>query len=99
MTPPAGRRAYLDHASTSTLRPAALQAMIEWAGSADPGRVHSEGRAARFALEDAREQVAQLGGTRPRQGNSTSGATEAINAATYGAGDGGRLVLAEVEHI
>jgi cysteine desulfurase len=55
--------------------------MIEWAGSADPGRVHTEGRLARFALEEAREKVAELLGTRSRQVIFTSGATEAITAA------------------
>jgi cysteine desulfurase len=77
-------RAYLDHASTSPLRPVARAAMTEWLGSADPGRVHTEGRMARAALEDARASVASLFGTRPRQVIFTSGATEAINAAAYG---------------
>jgi cysteine desulfurase len=94
-------RAYLDHASTSPIRPAALQAMLRWAGAADPGRVHTEGRMARVALEDARERVAALFGTRSRQVIFTSGATEAINAATFGAlasGRGRRVVMAAVEH-
>jgi cysteine desulfurase len=74
---------------------------MTWMGSADPGRVHTEGRMARVALEEAREEVATLLGTRPRQVIFTSGATEAINAATYGAlasGRGGHVVVAAVEH-
>ena len=59
--------------------------MWPWVSAADPGRVHTEGRMARVALEDARERVATLFGTRPRQVVFTSGATEAINAAVYGA--------------
>jgi cysteine desulfurase len=78
-------RAYLDHASTSPVRPAALAAMWEWISAADPGRLHTEGRMASAALEDARAQVAALFGTRSRQVIFTSGATEAINAAVYGA--------------
>ena len=78
-------RAYLDHASTSPLRPAARDAMLPWLSAADPGRVHTEGRMARVALEDARERVAALLGTRPRQVVFTSGATESINAAVHGA--------------
>ena len=78
-------RAYLDHASTSLLRPEALEAMLPWLSAADPGRVHTEGRMARAALEDARQQVAELVGTRSRQVVFTSGATEAINAAVHGA--------------
>jgi cysteine desulfurase len=78
-------RAYLDHASTSTVRPAALEAMWRWVNCADPGRVHTEGRMARVALEDARDSVAALLGTRSRQVIFTSGGTEAINAAIFGA--------------
>jgi cysteine desulfurase len=78
-------RAYLDHASTSPIRPTAVEAMWPWISAADPGRVHTEGRMARVALEDGRERVAALFGTRPRQVVFTSGATEAINAAVYGA--------------
>ena len=80
----AGVRAYLDHASTSPLRPRAVSALVEWLGAADPGRVHTEGRMARAALEDAREQLAALFGTRPRQVILTSGATESVHAAVFG---------------
>ena len=81
-----GRRAYLDHASSSPLRSAAYEAMLPWlAHPGDPGRVHAEGRAARVALEEAREEVAAFFGARPREVIFTSGGTEAINAAIYGA--------------
>jgi cysteine desulfurase len=59
--------------------------MLPWISAADPGRIHTEGRMARVALEEARRQVAELFGTRSRQVIFTSGATEAINAAVYGA--------------
>src|SRR5437763_913302 len=86
MSKEARRRAYLDHASSSPLRPAALEAMTPWlAHPGDPGRVHAEGRAARVALEDARDQVAAFFGARPRELIFTSGGTEAINAAVFGA--------------
>ncbi len=107
MSPPASGRAYLDHASTSPIRPAAREAMWRWLGCADPGRMHTEGRMARVALEDARDQVAAFCGTRSRQVVFTSGATEAINAAVYGAlhvekaagpAGGPRVALAAVEH-
>ena len=79
-------RAYLDHASSSPLRPVAYEAMLPWlAQPGDPGRVHSEGRAARAALEDAREQVAAFFGARPREVIFTSGGTESVNAAIAGA--------------
>ena len=62
--------------------------MLPWLtgiNAADPGRVHTEGRMARAAIEDARAKVAALVGARPREVVFTSGATEAINAAVYGA--------------
>src|SRR6202043_1813393 len=95
------RRAYLDHASTSPLRPEAMAALLEWLDAADPGRVHTEGRMARAALEQAREQVATLFGTRSRQVIFTSGGTEAVNAAVHGAlraDRGDHAVLSAVEH-
>lgn len=53
--------------------------------AADPGRVHTEGRVVRHAIEVAREQVAALVGARSREVVFTSGATEAANAAVWGA--------------
>ncbi|MBW3650312.1 MAG: cysteine desulfurase [Actinobacteria bacterium] len=99
-------RHYLDHASTSPARPQVVEAMVVWlsgAGAADPGRVHTEGRMARAAVEAAREQVAALLGARTREVVFTSGATEAINAATFGATASaapapGRVVVPAVEH-
>ncbi len=96
-------RHYLDHASTVPLRPAARQAMEAWSEAgvvADPSRVHTEGRMARVALEEARDAVAAFLGVRPRQVVFTSGGTEAVNAAVWGAtaGHPGPVVLADVEH-
>ncbi len=102
-------RRYLDHASTSALRPEAREALVAAldASEGDPGRIHQEGMAARVRLEQSREQVAGLVGCRTREVVFTSGATEAIAAATWGAvrrhderspGTGARVVLAAVEH-
>jgi cysteine desulfurase len=93
-------RHYLDHASTSPTRPEAVEAMLPWLSfAADPGRVHTEGRLSRAAVETAREQVAGLLGARPREVIFTSGATEAIVAAVWGAtGRGGHVVVPAVEH-
>ncbi|HEX6312757.1 MAG TPA: cysteine desulfurase family protein [Acidimicrobiia bacterium] len=100
------RRAYLDHASTSRLRPAALEAMLPFLREhhADPGRLHAEGKVTRVALEQAREQVAAFVGARPREVVFTSSGTEAINTAVWGAvaraGGAGRphVVTTAVEH-
>jgi cysteine desulfurase len=96
-------RHYLDHASTTPLRPGAAAAVRSWLDevAADPGRVHEEGRWVRAEVESARDAVAHLGGVAPRQVVFTSGATEAINAAVWGAvrARPGRPVLcADVEH-
>ncbi|HMC42430.1 MAG TPA: aminotransferase class V-fold PLP-dependent enzyme [Acidimicrobiales bacterium] len=97
-------RHYLDHASTSPARPEVVEAMLAWLsgpGGADPGRVHTEGRMARAAIEEAREQVAALLGARSREVVFTSGATEAVNAAVWGATQaraGAAVVCAAIEH-
>ena len=76
--------------------------MVPWLGAADPGRVHTEGRMARAALEDARERIAAALGCRAgREVVLTSGATEAVAMATWGAirrTPGGPVVAAAVEH-
>ena len=100
-------RAYLDHASSSPLRPAALEAMLPYLRDhhADPGRLHAEGHATRVAVESAREQVAEYFGARPREVLFTASGTEAINTAVWGAlaraGDtagAGHVVTTAVEH-
>ena len=76
--------------------------MVEWMQSplaSDPARVHTEGHAARIAVEDARDAIAELLGARNREVVFTSGATEAIAAATWGAAPrGSHMVASEVEH-
>jgi cysteine desulfurase len=101
-------RAYLDHASSSPLRPGALEAMLPYlrGNPADPGRVHSDGRVTRVAIEDARAAVAALVGARPREVVFTATGTEAVNTAVWGAvtrgaerlGGRGHVVTTAVEH-
>jgi cysteine desulfurase len=93
-------RHYLDHASTSPARPEAFEAMLPWLrAGADPARVHTEGHAARVAVETAREQVAALLGARSREVVFTSCATESIAAAVWGATErGDHVVVPAVEH-
>jgi cysteine desulfurase len=65
----------------------------------DPSRIHAEGMAARVAVEEARLHVATMLGARPREVVFTSGATEAIATAAWGArGRGDHSVLTAVEH-
>ncbi len=78
-----------------------LEHAVDDAAAADPGRVHTEGRLARAVVEDARDKVAALLGTTPRQVVFTSGGTEAVHAAVWGAtrAHAGRpVVMAGVEH-
>ena len=93
-------RVYLDHASTSPLRPEARAALVEQLDRAgDAARIHAEGLAARVAVEEARHQVAELIGARPRELVFTGGATEAIAAACWGAAArGAHQVVPAVEH-
>lgn len=100
-------RAYLDHASSAPLRPAARAAIQDALdlGTADPGRLHQEGREVRRALEDARARIAAFLGARPREVILTSSGTEAINAAVFGAlargrerSGGAHVVTTAVEH-
>lgn len=74
---------------------------------ADPARVHSAGRAARHAVESARDDVAEWCGVRPRDLVFTSGGTEACNWVVYAACGltphstgawGRRVVVSAVEH-
>jgi len=77
---------YLDHASTTPLRPDVVEAMAPFAdrrfGNASGS--HRLARDARAALEDAREQVAASLGAQPAEIVFTSGGTEADNLAVLG---------------
>jgi cysteine desulfurase len=94
-------RHYLDHASTSPLRPEARAALLDALDhlGGDPGRIHAEGLRSRALLEDARDRVAAAFGARSREVVFTSGATEALATVVVGAAAaGGPVVCAPVEH-
>ncbi|EAU42558.1 putative pyridoxal-phosphate-dependent aminotransferase protein [Fulvimarina pelagi HTCC2506] len=74
-------RIYLDCNATWPLRPEAREAMVAALDSANPSSVHTEGRAARALVEDARRAVADLVGANPGEVTFTSGASEAANMA------------------
>ena len=97
-----GLRAYLDHAATTPVRPAALEAMLPWLTSrfGNPSGSHAVARAARAAVEDARDEVARLVGVEPAGVVFTGGGTEADNLAVLG-GAGpleGPIVITAAEH-
>lgn len=94
---------YLDHNATTPLDERVLEAMLPHlrAGFGNPSSLHGFGRAARAALDRAREQVGALVGAHPSQVVFTSGGTEANNTALKGAAaraPGGAIAVSAVEH-
>jgi cysteine desulfurase len=79
--------AYLDHAASTPLRPEALVAMLPFLRdvAANPSGSHRASRAARSALEEAREVVAGLLGATPAEVVFTGSGSEADNLAVKGA--------------
>src|SRR5262245_18700013 len=72
------QRSYLDYNATARIRDEVREAVAEaLVLPGNPSSVHAEGRAARSAVEAAREKVATLVGARPEDVVFTSGATEA----------------------
>ena len=99
--------AYLDHAATTPVRGAALEAFLTASGQVgNPSSSHAQGRAARRRVEEAREAVAAAVGAQPYEVLFTSGGTEADNLALkglywsrVGAEPGRRrIVVSAVEH-
>ena len=84
---PVRRPVYADHHATTPLRPEALEAMLPWLTSlaANPSSIHAPGRAARKAVESAREAVASALGVLPDEIVFTSGGTESDTLAVRGA--------------
>ena len=94
-------RLYADHNATSPLRPEALEAMLRVLDlGGNPSSVHSEGRAAKRALEDARERLAQILECGADAITFTSGATEALHLAMESAKamGFGPIFVSAVEH-
>jgi cysteine desulfurase len=104
MTPLMSDRVYLDWNATAPLRPegrAAMAAAMEISGN--PSSVHTEGRAARRLVEEARGHVAAAAVTKIDHVVFTSGGTEAnAQALTPGwrlAGHAvSRLIVSAIEH-
>ncbi|MEW6211154.1 MAG: cysteine desulfurase family protein [Acidobacteriota bacterium] len=96
-------KVYLDNAATTALDREAIQAMLpyfsEEMGNAQS--VHSFGRRAKAAVEQARRQVASLINSDPTEIIFLSGGTEADNLAIRGAalGASGRhIITTRIEH-
>lgn len=93
--------AYLDHAATGPMRPEAVDAMLPFFGEryANPSGAHRRARDARRAIDEARDELAELLGCAPGDIVFTSGGTESDNLAVFGLGTGdGVVVCSAVEH-
>ena len=76
---------YLDHAATTPMHPAAIEAMTAvLATVGNASSLHGTGRVARRRMEEARETLAQLLGARPSEVIFTAGGTESDNLAVKG---------------
>ncbi|MFE3443677.1 cysteine desulfurase family protein [Nocardia sp. NPDC059180] len=81
----APKTVYLDHAATTPMLPAAIEAMtaaLRLVGNASS--LHGSGRAARRRVEEARESIAADLGARPSEVIFTGGGTESDNLAVKG---------------
>ncbi|MGH9015620.1 MAG: cysteine desulfurase family protein [Acidimicrobiia bacterium] len=99
--------AYLDYAATTPMRPEAVAAMQPFLSETfgNPSGGHAAARAAKTALEEAREQVAVSLGAETGEVVLTGGGTEADNLAVKGgalaareAGLGDGVVTTAFEH-
>lgn len=98
---------YFDHAASAPRRPEVLDAMAPFAHGVvgNPTGSHRASRAARLALDDAREEIAALTGSIPGGVVFTGGGTESCNMAVFGVaadrarrGRPARLCVSAIEH-
>src|ERR1700741_2101155 len=76
---------YLDHAATTPMHPAAIEAMASvLATVGNASSLHGTGRAARRRMEEAPETLGRLRGPRPSEVIFTAGGTESDNLGVKG---------------
>lgn len=92
------RTIYLDYNATTLLDPLVREAMLPFLGEiyGNPSSVHHIGRRARSILDDARDRVAQVWGSKPSEVIFTSGGTESSNLAIFGTA---RLLKSRGRHV
>lgn len=96
---------YIDHAATTPLHPAVLEAMLPFFGEyyGNASSIHNFGRTARTAIDNARGRMASLLGCSPNELFFTSGGTESDNWAIFGLaaplqGTRKHIITTQVEH-
>lgn len=99
------KRIYMDHAATTPLASEVLEAMIPYFSEryGNPSSLHSFGREARAAVDDARSDVAALLNAEPSEIYFTSGGTESDNLAIKGIArknkkKGRHIITSSIEH-
>jgi cysteine desulfurase len=100
-SPRARDSVYLDHAATTPMRPGVVDAMLPFLTEVygNPSGAHAAARAAKTALEEAREQVAAALGADPDEVVFTSGGTEADGLALKGAAHAARAAEASRDRV
>jgi len=96
-------RIYLDYNATTPMDRRVLEAMLPYFTEkfGNPSSIHTSGREAKVAIEDARAKVANLLGAEPEEIIFTSGGTEADNLAIKGiafARKEGHIITSSIEH-
>lgn len=96
---------YLDHAATTPVHPAVLEAMTPYFTEkyGNPSSIYSIARETRKALDWARDTVAQILGARPTEIVFTSGGSESDNIALKGIAfanrkKGNHIITTQIEH-
>jgi cysteine desulfurase len=94
---------YLDCNATAPVDPLVLEAMLPWLGQrfGNASSRHEYGRAARMAVDQARQQVAAAVGAHPTEVVFTSGGSEANNLFLKGAAAclaPGTVAVSAIEH-
>lgn len=96
-------RIYADYAATAPLKPEARSAMLDAMDVlGNPSSIHQEGRAARYLIEQARENFAKYFAVSPQQVIFTSSGTESCNLGLnwlqYCTGDNPEMQYSDYEH-
>ncbi|MGQ9587682.1 MAG: cysteine desulfurase NifS [Thermoplasmata archaeon] len=105
MTASAEKRIYFDHSATTQVLPEVLEAMRPYFSDiyGNASSIHSFGREAKAALEEARKSVAALLNAEPQEIVFTSSGTESDNLAIKGVAmhkgkSKGHVITTKIEH-
>ncbi len=99
------KKVYLDNSATTRVDDEVLQAMLPYFQGefGNASSIHGYGQRARAAVEEARQQVAELLGADPKEIVFTSGGTESDNTAVRGIAEyhkarGNHIITSRIEH-